>query len=103
VSFGTPTNPRTVFITFDVVDMIYPYNAIFGRGLLNTFETALHLAYLCIKIPATFGVISMFGSQQSARNIEKGFASGHKNAHFLREDLEKHTTFTDQHKAEAPT
>jgi hypothetical protein len=92
-----------VFITFDVVDMIYPYNAIFGRGLLNTFETALHLAYLCIKIPATFGVISMFGSQQSARNIENGFASGHKNAHFLREDLEKHTTFTDQHKAEAPT
>jgi hypothetical protein len=30
VSFGTPKNPRTEYITFDVVDMLYPYNAIFG-------------------------------------------------------------------------
>jgi hypothetical protein len=63
--------------------MIYPYNAILGRGLLNTFEAALHLAYLCLKIPSTFGVISMLGSQQEARNIEKGFTPGHKNVHFL--------------------
>jgi hypothetical protein len=32
VSFGTPKTPRTKYITFDVVDMPYPYNAIFGRG-----------------------------------------------------------------------
>jgi hypothetical protein len=81
--------------------MIYPYNAIFGRGLLNTFEAALHLAYLCLKIPSTFGVISMLGSQQEARNIEKGFTPGHKNVHFLWEDPKQHTTFADQHKAEA--
>jgi hypothetical protein len=42
VSFGTPKNPHTEYITFDVVDMIYPYNAIFRLGLLNTFKTALH-------------------------------------------------------------
>jgi hypothetical protein len=78
VSFGTPKNPRTEFITFDIIDMIYLYNIIFERGLLNTFEAALHSAYLCLKIPATFGVISMFGSQQEARNIEKGFTPGHK-------------------------
>jgi hypothetical protein len=30
VSFGAPKNPRTEYITFDVVDMLYPYNAIFG-------------------------------------------------------------------------
>jgi hypothetical protein len=65
--------------------MTYPYNAIFGRALLNTFEPALHLAYLCLKVPATFRVITVFGSQQEARNIEKGFALGHKNVHFLRE------------------
>jgi hypothetical protein len=52
---------------------------------LNTFEAALHSAYLCLKIPATFDVIFLFGSQQEARNIEKGFAPGHKNVHFLRE------------------
>jgi hypothetical protein len=41
ISFGTPQNRRTEYITFDAVDMHYPYNAIFRRGLLNTFEAAL--------------------------------------------------------------
>jgi hypothetical protein len=86
VSFGTPKNPRTKFIIFDVVDVLYPYNAIFGRGLLNTFEAALHLGYLCHKIPATFRVISIFGSQQETRNIERVFMPGHKNVHFLWEE-----------------
>jgi hypothetical protein len=92
VSFGTPRNPRTEYITFDVIDMTYPYNAIFGRGLLNIFEAALHSPYLCLKVPATFGVISVFSSQQEARNIEKGFAPGHKNVHFLWEQSEQHET-----------
>jgi hypothetical protein len=70
ISFGTPQNPRIEYITFDVVDMLYPYNAIFGRGLLNTFEATLHSGYLCLKIPTTFGVISIFGSQKDAKNIE---------------------------------
>jgi hypothetical protein len=43
ISFGTPTNPCIEYITFDVVDMPYPCNAIFGRGLLNTFKFALPL------------------------------------------------------------
>jgi hypothetical protein len=38
ISFGTPQNPKTEYITFDVVDMHYMYNAIFRRGLLNTFK-----------------------------------------------------------------
>jgi hypothetical protein len=85
VSFGIPKNPHTEYITFDVVDMAYPYNAIFRRGLLNTFKATLHSTYLCLKVLATFGVITVFGSQQEAKNIEKGFAPGHKNVHFLRE------------------
>jgi hypothetical protein len=83
MTFGTPKNPRTEYIIFDVVDMTYPYNAIFGRGLLNTFKTSLHSTYLCLKVPSTFGVIIVFSSQQEARNIEKGFAPGQKNVHFL--------------------
>jgi hypothetical protein len=62
VSFGTPKNLRTEYITFDVVDMTYPYNAIFRRGLLNTFQAALHSTYLCLKVPTTFGVITVFSS-----------------------------------------
>jgi hypothetical protein len=88
VSFGTPKNPRTEYITFDVVNITYPYNAIFGRGLLNTFKAILHLTYLCLKIQATFGIITIFNSQQEATNIEKGFTPGHKNVHFLQEQLE---------------
>jgi hypothetical protein len=68
--------------------MTYPYNAIFGRGLLNTFEAALHSAYLYLKILVTFRVISVFGSQLEARNIKKGFTLGHKNVHFLQEQPE---------------
>jgi hypothetical protein len=78
MSLGSPKNPRTKYITFDVVDMTYPYNVIFGRDLLNTFEVALHSTYLCLKVPAKFRVISIFRSQQEARNIEKGFAPGQK-------------------------
>jgi hypothetical protein len=85
VSFGTPQNPCTKYITFDVVDMLYPYNAFFGRGLLNTFKVVLHSEYLCLKIPATFGVIFVFGSQKNAKKIEQDFVPSHKNVHFLRE------------------
>jgi hypothetical protein len=83
VFFDIPKNAHTEYITFDVINLAYPYNAIFGRVLLNTFEAALHSVYHCLKVLATFGVISVFGSQQEARNIEKGFALGHKNVHFL--------------------
>jgi hypothetical protein len=69
--------------------MLYPYNAIFGRGLLNIFEATLHSAFLCLKVPATFSVITIFSSQKEARNIEHGFTPGHKNVHFLREDADQ--------------
>jgi hypothetical protein len=49
ISFGTPKNPCTEYIIFDVIDMLYPYNAIFGRDLLNTFKATLHSRYLCLK------------------------------------------------------
>jgi hypothetical protein len=67
VSFDTPNNPRTEYITFDVIDMFYSYNAILERGLLNTFEAALHSRYLCLKVPATFNIITVFGNQKEAR------------------------------------
>jgi hypothetical protein len=90
VLFGTPKNPRTEYITFDVVDMLYPCNAIFGRGLLNTFEATLHSGYLCPNVPATFDIITVFGIQKEARSIKHGFAPGHKNEHFWREDADQH-------------
>jgi hypothetical protein len=73
-----------------MVDMLYPHNTIFRWGLLRTFEVALHSGYLCLKVPATYGIITVFGSQKEARNIERRFTSDHKNVHFLREDTEQH-------------
>jgi hypothetical protein len=86
VSFGSLRNARTEYITFNVVDMNYPYNAIFGRGLLNTFEVALYSTYLCLKIPATLGLILVHGSQKDARNIEQDFAPGHKNVYCFQDE-----------------
>jgi hypothetical protein len=57
---------------------------------LNTFKDALHSGYLCLKVPATFNVITVFGSKKEARSIERGFTLGHKNLHFLREDANQH-------------
>jgi hypothetical protein len=62
VSFGSFRNARTEYITFEVVDMHYPYNAIFDKGQLNTFKATLHSAYLYLKVPTTLGVISTHGS-----------------------------------------
>jgi hypothetical protein len=69
--------------------MLYPYNAIFGWGLLNTFKAVLHSTYLCLKVLAPFGIITVLNSQKEAKNIKRGFAPGHKNVHFLREDTKQ--------------
>jgi hypothetical protein len=90
ISFGTLQSPQTEYITLDVIDMHYTYNAIFRRGWLNTFEAALHSGYHCLKIPATFIVISVFDSQKDARNIKHVFVPSHKNVHFLREESEQY-------------
>jgi hypothetical protein len=65
--------------------MSYPYNTIFRRGFLNTFEAVLHSLYLCLKIPKSQGVISVHGNQKDARNIEQGFAPGHRYVNCLQD------------------
>jgi hypothetical protein len=89
VSFSTLSNSRIEYITFDVVDMSYPYNTIFGRGFLNTFEDVLHSLYLCLMIPSNQGVISVHSNKKDARNIEQGFALGHKNVNCLQDEKTK--------------
>jgi hypothetical protein len=71
---------------FDEVDMNYPYNAIFGKGLLNNFEVALNFAYLCLKIPTALGVILVHGNKKDARNKEKGFTPCHRNVNCLQDE-----------------
>jgi hypothetical protein len=84
IYFGTPKNPRIEYITFDMIDMLYPYNATFRQGLLNTIEATLHSTYLCLKVPTNFNAITLCGSQNNARSMEPCFALGHKMYIFLR-------------------
>jgi hypothetical protein len=62
VSFSDQENARTEYVTFDIVDLYYPYNAIFGRGFANKFNMALHMGYLCMKMPTLHDIIIVHGS-----------------------------------------
>jgi hypothetical protein len=63
--------------------MVYLYNAIMGRGSINKFEAAIHGLYLCMKILGPQGVITVYGNQQTARNIDRDFVPGQRNVHCL--------------------
>jgi hypothetical protein len=66
MTFGYVNNTRTEDITFHIVDMEYPYNAIIGKGTLNAFEAILHPTYLCTKIPSAKGPISIYEIEEAA-------------------------------------
>jgi hypothetical protein len=83
LSFGVAPNAQSEQVTFDIVDMVYPYNAIMGRCSINKFEAAIHGLYLCMKILGPQGVITIYGNQQIARNIERDFVLGQRNVHCL--------------------
>jgi hypothetical protein len=68
VALGKITMPVT--FVFDIVDMEYPYNAIIGRGTLNSFQAILHPTYLCMKIPSEQGPIVVHESPEAARRAE---------------------------------
>jgi hypothetical protein len=99
LSFGVAPNARSEQVTFDIVDMVYPYNAIMGQGSINKFEAAIHGLYLCMKIPGPQGVIAVYGNQQTASNIERNFVLGQRNIHCLtaqREGSESSCPITDE-------
>jgi len=71
VTFNDQYNNRTEHITFDVVDTLYNYNAIFGRGVTNIFSVVLHPGYLCMKLPSAKGIIAVYGDQDLTRIAEE--------------------------------
>jgi hypothetical protein len=89
ISFGDLDNARTETLTFDVVDIYHPYLAIFGRGFMNKIDVVIRQQLLCMKIPASKGVITVFSDQQDARNIEKGHTLGHTNVYQLNSPEER--------------
>jgi hypothetical protein len=51
---------------------------------MNKFDAVIRQQFLCMKIPAPKGVITVFGDQQEARNIEKGHTPGQTNVYQLK-------------------
>ena len=58
VTFGTPSNYRTEFIKFEVVDFDSSYHAILGLALAK-FMAIPHYPYLLLKMPGPNGVLSL--------------------------------------------
>jgi len=83
VTFGEGAGQRTEAITFDVVDINYPYNAIFGRNTLVRFAAVIHQSYLCMKLPTAGGIITVFGNQEEARRCEDNASTSDKNVHVI--------------------
>jgi hypothetical protein len=83
LSFGVAPNARSEQVTFDIVDMVYSYNAIMACGSINKLEAGIHGLYLCMKILDPQGVITVYVDQQTTRNIERDFMPGQRNLHCL--------------------
>lgn len=64
-------NTRAKDITFDIVDMGYPYNAIIDRGTSDAFQAIVHPTYLCMKISSNQGPISVHGRQENGRRAKE--------------------------------
>lgn len=82
VSFGDSNNARTEYVNFDVVDISYPYNAIFSRGFIN-----ISYPYNPLSLPmhedASFerSINNLQKSKRGQRNREKGFNGTKKCKH----------------------
>ena len=66
-----------------MVDINYPYNAIFGRNTLVKFAAVIHQSYLCMKLPSPGGIITVFGNQEEARRCEDNASTANKNVHVI--------------------
>jgi hypothetical protein len=105
LSFGAVPNARSEQVPFDIVDMVYPYNAIMGRGSINKFEPVIHGLYLCMKILGPQDVITVYGDQQAVRNIERDFIPEQRNVHCLTTEREDNNSPrpTKHKKVQRPT
>ena len=93
VTFGKGVTQRTEPITFDVVDINYPYNAILGRNMLVKFVAVIHQSYLCMKIPSAGGVVTVYCNQEEARKCEDNAYNTNKTVHAIEASEEDTKTF----------
>ena len=83
VTFDDDNTQRTKAITIDVVEINYPYNAIFGRNTLVKFAAVIHQPYLYMKLPIAGRVITVFGNWEEARRCEDNMSYANRNVHAI--------------------
>jgi hypothetical protein len=101
VTFRQDATMRTEVITFDVIDFMYPYNAIFGHNTINKFAVVIHQGYLLMKIPTVAGVISVYGSQEEAQRAERNTSMLNRQVHVIDEAKGNEVLPEAEQKAEA--
>jgi hypothetical protein len=74
---------KTKMVTFNVVDIPYAYKAIFGRGIINMFAVVIHMSLLCMKIPTSNGILTIYGQQEDAHDREYNMGSNQKPIHVV--------------------
>jgi hypothetical protein len=62
---------------------------------MNKFDAVIRQQLLCMKMPAPKGVITVFGNQQEARNIEKGHTPGQTSVYQFKTADEKKKTYEE--------
>jgi hypothetical protein len=62
---------------------------------MNKFDAVIRQQFLCMKMPAPKGVITVFSNQQEARNIEKSHTPGQTNVYQLKVADEKKETYEE--------
>jgi predicted DNA-binding protein with PD1-like motif len=62
---------------------------------MNKFDAVMRQQFLCMKMPAPKGVITVFDNQQEARNIEKGHMLGQTNVYQLKTADQKKETYEE--------
>ena len=86
-----------------MVDISYPYNAIFGRNNIIKFAAVINQAYLCMKMPAAGGVITILGNQEEARRCKDNASCAMKNVHAVEAvNAEEEEEETEQSKLDQP-
>jgi hypothetical protein len=101
MTFGQDATMRTEVVTFDVIDFVYPYNAIFGRNTINKFVAVIHQGYLLLKIPTAAWVILVYGSQEEARSAERNTSVHNRQVHVINEDEGNEAVVAEEQRAEA--
>jgi hypothetical protein len=62
---------------------------------MKKFDAVIRQQFLCVKIPAPKGVITVFGDQEEAKNIEKGHTPGQTNVYQLKTSEEREEPYEE--------